>query len=201
MRSSSRAAKSHYLDGQLLIAMPGMTDKRFARSVVYVCTHSAEGAMGLIVNQRASHISFPQLLQQLGIVTKNAAESVPPEILIKEVHVGGPVDTKRGFVLHSADYFAATNTMAIDSSISLTATIDILKAMAKGTGPDKAMLALGYAGWGAGQLEAEMQHNGWLHCPADPDIVFSRDVDLKYNQALARIGIDISHLVSDAGHA
>ena len=201
MRSSSRAAKSHYLDGQLLIAMPGMTDKRFARSVVYVCTHSAEGAMGLIVNQRASHISFPQLLQQLGIVTKNAAESVPPEILIKEVHVGGPVDTKRGFVLHSADYFAATNTMAIDSSISLTATIDILKAMAKGTGPDKAMLALGYAGWGAGRLEAEMQHNGWLHCPADPDIVFSRDVDLKYNQALARIGIDISHLVSDAGHA
>lgn len=201
MRSSSRAAKSHYLDGQLLIAMPGMTDKRFARSVVYVCTHSAEGAMGLIVNQRASHISFPQLLQQLGIVTKNAAESVPPEILIKEVHVGGPVDTKRGFVLHSANYFAATNTMAIDSSISLTATIDILKAMAKGTGPDKAMLALGYAGWGAGQLEAEMQHNGWLHCPADPDIVFSRDVDLKYNQALARIGIDISHLVSDAGHA
>lgn len=201
MRSSSRAAKSHYLDGQLLIAMPGMTDKRFARSVVYVCTHSAEGAMGLIVNQRASHISFPQLLQQLGIVTKNAAESVPPEILIKEVHVGGPVDTKRGFVLHSADYFAATNTMAIDSSISLTATIDILKAMAKGTGPDKAMLALGYAGWGAGQLEAEMQHNGWLHCPADPDIVFSRDVDLKYNKALARIGIDISHLVSDAGHA
>lgn len=201
MRSSSRAAKSHYLDGQLLIAMPGMTDKRFARSLVYVCTHSAEGAMGLIVNQRASHISFPQLLQQLGIVTKNAAESVPPEILIKEVHVGGPVDTKRGFVLHSADYFAATNTMAIDSSISLTATIDILKAMAKGTGPDKAMLALGYAGWGAGQLEAEMQHNGWLHCPADPDIVFSRDVDLKYNKALARIGIDISHLVSDAGHA
>jgi putative transcriptional regulator len=201
MRTPSRSSKSGYLDGQLLIAMPGMTDKRFARSVIYLCTHSAEGAMGLIVNQRASHISFPQLLQQLGIVSKTAAESVPPDILIKEVHVGGPVDTKRGFVLHSADYFAATNTMAIDKRICLTATIDILKAMAKGDGPDKAMLALGYAGWAPGQLEAEIQHNGWLNCPADPDIIFSRDIDLKYNQALAQIGIDISHLVSDAGHA
>jgi putative transcriptional regulator len=201
MRAPSRSNKSGYLDGQLLIAMPTMTDKRFARSVIYLCTHSSEGAMGLIVNQRASHISFPQLLQQLGIVTKNAAETVPPDILIKEVHVGGPVDTKRGFVLHSADYHAATNTMAIDKRISLTATIDILKAMAKGNGPDRAMLALGYAGWAPGQLEAEIQHNGWLHCPADPDIIFSRDIDLKYNQALARIGIDISHLVSEAGHA
>jgi putative transcriptional regulator len=200
-RPGSRASKAGYLDGQLLLAMPGMTDKRFARSVIYLCTHSAEGAMGLIVNQRANHINFPQLLQQLGIVSKNAAESVPPEILIKEVHVGGPVDTKRGFVLHSADYFAATNTMAIDTSISLTATIDILKAMAVGKGPDKAMLALGYAGWAPGQLETEIQHNGWLNCPADPDIVFSRDIDLKYNQAMARIGIDISHLVSEAGHA
>jgi putative transcriptional regulator len=200
-RSGASGVKPGYLDGQLLIAMPGMTDKRFARSVIYLCTHSAEGAMGLIVNQRARHISFPQLLQQLGIVTKSAADTVPPDILIKEVHVGGPVDTKRGFVLHSADYFAATNTMPIDTSISLTATIDILKAMAKGRGPDKAMLALGYAGWAPGQLEAEIQHNGWLNCPADPDIVFSRDIDLKYNQALARIGIDISHLVSEAGHA
>jgi putative transcriptional regulator len=202
MRAPARSSnKAGYLDGQLLIAMPAMTDKRFARSVIYLCTHSAEGAMGLIVNQRANHISFPQLLQQLGIVSKNAADTVPPEILIKEVHVGGPVDTKRGFVLHSADYFAATNTMAIDKRISLTATIDILKAMAKGNGPDKAMLALGYAGWAPGQLETEIQHNGWLHCPADPDIIFSRDIDLKYNQALARIGIDISHLVSEVGHA
>lgn len=201
MRTPSRAKKPGYLDGQLLIAMPTMTDKRFARSVIYMCTHSAEGAMGLIVNQRAKNISFPQLLQQLGIIPKNAAETMPPEILIKEVHVGGPVDTKRGFVLHSADYFAATNTLAIDKGISLTATIDILKAMARGSGPDKAMLALGYAGWAPGQLEAEIQHNGWLHCPADPDIIFSHDIDLKYNKALARIGIDISHLVSDAGHA
>lgn len=201
MGPPSRSAKSGYLDGQLLIAMPSMTDKRFARSVIYMCTHSAEGAMGLIVNQRAKHISFPQLLQQLGIVPKAAAETVAPDILMHKVHVGGPVDTKRGFVLHSADYNAPSNTLAIDTRISLTATIDILKAMAHGTGPDKAMLALGYAGWAPGQLEAEIQHNGWLNCPADPDIIFSPDIDLKYDQALARIGVDISHLVSEAGHA
>ncbi len=201
LRSRARAEQDGYLDGQLLIAMPQMTDKRFARSVIYLCTHSAEGAMGLILNQRAKNISFPQLLTQLGIVPKNASDTVPPEIMIKEVHVGGPVDTKRGFVLHSADYFAATNTMPIDKRISLTATIDILKAMAKGTGPDKAMLALGYAGWAPGQLEAEIQHNGWLHCPADPEIVFNQNIDLKYDQALSLIGINISHFVSDAGHA
>ena len=200
-RLRARPADSPYLDGQLLIAMPQMTDKRFARSVIYLCTHSAEGAMGLIVNQRAKNISFPQLLTQLGIVSKNASDTVPPDIMVKDVHVGGPVDTKRGFVLHSADYFAATNTMAIDSSISLTATVDILKAMAKGNGPDKAMLAMGYAGWGAGQLEAEIQHNGWLHCPADLEIVFNQDIDLKYDQAMSLIGIDMSHFVSDAGHA
>ncbi len=201
MRAQSRSRKVDYLDGQLLIAMPTMTDKRFARAVIYMCTHSADGAMGLILNQRAKDISFSQLLQQLGIVSKGATEAVPPEILLKEVHVGGPVDTKRGFVLHSADYHAATNTLAIDDGICLTATIDILKAMARGTGPDKAILALGYAGWAPGQLEAEIQHNGWLHCPADPDIIFNQNIDHKYDQALARIGIDISHLVSDAGHA
>ena len=201
MRAQSRSRKVDYLDGQLLIAMPTMADKRFARAVIYMCTHSADGAMGLILNQRAKDISFSQLLQQLGIVSKGATEAVPPEILLKEVHVGGPVDTKRGFVLHSADYHAATNTLAIDDGICLTATIDILKAMARGTGPDKAILALGYAGWAPGQLEAEIQHNGWLHCPADPDIIFNQNIDHKYDQALARIGIDISHLVSDAGHA
>jgi putative transcriptional regulator len=200
-QSRARPDDSPYLDGQLLIAMPQMTDKRFARSVIYLCTHSAEGAMGLIVNQRAKNISFPQLLTQLGIVSKNASDTVPPDIMVKDVYVGGPVDTKRGFVLHSADYFAATNTMAIDSDISLTATVDILKAMARGNGPEKAMLALGYAGWGAGQLEAEIQHNGWLHCPADPEIVFNENIDLKYDQALSLIGIDMSHFVSDAGHA
>jgi putative transcriptional regulator len=190
-----------YLDGQLLLAMPTMADKRFQRSVIYLCTHSADGAMGLIVNQRATHISFTGLLKQLGIVGDDADETVPPELLGMSVHVGGPVSSERGFVLHSADYFAQDSTLEIDGGVCLTATIDILKAMAGGKGPEQAILALGYAGWAPGQLESEIQANGWLHCPADPDLLFSPDLELKYDRALSKIGIDPSHLVSDAGHA
>ncbi len=185
----------------MLIAMPIMTDKRFARSVIYMCAHSEEGAMGLIVNHRASHISFPDLLDRLGIVTGGAEDGIPADILDRQVHVGGPVETGRGFVLHSADYHATESTLAIDDSISLTATIDILKAIAAGKGPHKSMLALGYAGWSPGQLESEIHANGWLHCPADPDLLFDPDLDSKYGRAMAKIGIDPSHLVSDAGHA
>jgi putative transcriptional regulator len=187
-----------YLEGQLLIAMPIMTDKRFARSVIYMCAHSAEGAMGLIVNQRAAHISFRELLKQLGIGAGNGGDI---EVDGMDVHVGGPVETGRGFVLHSADYHARDSTLAIDEGVSLTATIDILKAIAGGQGPDKAILALGYAGWRAGQLESEISANGWLHCPADPDLLFDRNLEQKYERALSKIGIDPSHLVSDAGHA
>ncbi|HVY43350.1 MAG TPA: YqgE/AlgH family protein [Hyphomicrobiaceae bacterium] len=190
-----------YLDGQLLLAMPTMADKRFQRSVIYLCTHSADGAMGLIVNQRANHISFTGLLKQLGIVGDDADETVPPELLGMSVHVGGPVSSERGFVLHSADYFAQDSTLEIDGGVCLTATIDILKAMAGGKGPEQAILALGYAGWAPGQLESEIQANGWLHCPADRDLLFSPDLELKYDRALSKIGIDPSHLVSDAGHA
>ncbi|MGE5513394.1 MAG: YqgE/AlgH family protein [Bacteroidota bacterium] len=190
-----------YLDGQLLLAMPTMADKRFQRSVIYLCTHSADGAMGLIVNQRADHISFTGLLKQLGIVGDDADETVPPELLGMSVHVGGPVSSERGFVLHSADYFAQDSTLEIDGGVCLTATIDILKAMAGGKGPEQAILALGYAGWAPGQLESEIQANGWLHCPADRDLLFSPDLELKYDRALSKIGIDPSHLVSDAGHA
>jgi putative transcriptional regulator len=191
-----------YLEGQLLIAMPIMTDKRFARSVIYMCAHSAEGAMGLIINQRASHISFRELLKQLGI-GPGKGEGIEVDLGLADmaVHVGGPVETGRGFVLHSSDYHAADSTLSIDDDVSLTATIDILKAIAGGTGPDKAILALGYAGWRAGQLESEIQANGWLHCPADPELLFDRDLELKYTRAMSKIGIDPSHLVSDAGHA
>lgn len=200
-RTQRKREATGYLDGQLLLAMPGMTDKRFHRSVIYLCTHSADGAMGLIVNQRASHISFTGLLKQLGIVGDDADEIVPPDLLRMSVHVGGPVSTERGFVLHSSDYFAENSTLEIDDSVCLTATIDILKAMAGGKGPAQAILALGYAGWAPGQLESEIQANGWLHCPADHDLVFGPDVELKYDRALFKIGIDPSHLVSDAGHA
>jgi putative transcriptional regulator len=189
-----------YLDGQLLIAMPIMTDKRFARSVIYMCAHSAEGAMGLIINQRASHISFSELMKQLSIVP-DGSEDIEIELADMDVHVGGPVETGRGFVLHSADYYAVDSTLPIDDGVSLTATIDILKAIAGGKGPDKAILALGYAGWRAGQLESEIAANGWLHCSADADLLFDRDLEQKYERAMSKIGIDPSHLVSEAGHA
>ena len=199
--SKKRKSRNHvYLDGQLLVAMPIMTDKRFARSVIYMCAHSAEGAMGLIINQRASHISFSELMKQLSIMP-DSADDVEIELEDMDVHVGGPVETGRGFVLHSADYYAADSTLPIDDGVSLTATIDILKAIAGGKGPDRAILALGYAGWRAGQLESEIAANGWLHCPADADLLFDRDLDQKYERAMSKIGIDPSHLVSDAGHA
>jgi putative transcriptional regulator len=195
-----KGRNSAYLDGQLLVAMPIMTDKRFARSVIYMCAHSAEGAMGLIINQRAPHISFSELLKQLSILP-GATDDMAGDLVDMEVHVGGPVETGRGFVLHSADYYVADSTLPIDDGVSLTATIDILKAIAGGKGPDRAILALGYAGWRAGQLESEIAANGWLHCPADADLLFGRDLDQKYERAMSKIGIDPSHLVSDAGHA
>jgi putative transcriptional regulator len=193
-----------FLEGQLLIAMPSMSDARFARSVIYVCAHSDEGAMGLIINQTAKHISFPDLLDRLEIFPSleskdegRAYKDVPD----LPVHVGGPVETGRGFVLHTADYYAQESTLAIQNEICLTATLEILKAIAAGRGPEHALLALGYAGWSPGQLESEIQANGWLNCPADPDIVFSENQPDKYAQALATLGINPSHLVADAGHA
>jgi len=189
-----------YLDGQLLIAMPSMTDPRFHRAVIYMCAHSAEGAMGLVINQRAPHITLPRLLRQLEILPEGVR---PAGIRVSSmaVHVGGPVETSRGFVLHSADYFAVDSTLPINEGVCLTATIDILKAIAKGSGPNKAILALGYAGWAPGQLEQEIQSNGWLNCPADPEIIFDPEVDRKYQRALGKIGIDPIRLVNDSGHA
>ncbi|MFA5898671.1 MAG: YqgE/AlgH family protein [Hyphomicrobium sp.] len=197
---SRRPSAEGYLDGQLLVAMPIMSDPRFARSVIYMCAHSEDGAMGLIINQRASHISFPDLLERLDILSGDDDEEMATVGDIS-IQVGGPVETGRGFVLHSADYFAEDSTLPIEDGICLTATIDILKAIAAGHGPNRALLALGYAGWSPGQLESEIQANGWLNCPADPDLIFGSDLDSKYTRALAKIGIDPSHLVSDAGHA
>lgn len=190
-----------FLKGQLLVAMPLMSDRRFARSVIYMCAHSDDGAMGLIINHRADHISFPDLLERLGIVPQENEDGIANDILDRQVHVGGPVETGRGFVLHSADYYANDSTLPIDREVSLTASVEILKAIAAGQGPSHAMLALGYAGWSAGQLESEIQANGWLHCPPDLDLLFDEDIEGKYERALAKIGVDPSHLVSDAGHA
>ncbi len=190
-----------YLDGQLLIAMPVMEDERFARSVIYVCAHSSEGAMGIIVNRPAGSIDFPELLVQLDIIDKADQIKLPENAETMKVLKGGPVETGRGFVLHSSDFFIKDATLQIDDGICLTATVDILKAIASGAGPKHAILALGYAGWAPGQLETEIQDNGWLHCDADPDLVFGRDVEEKYLRALRKIGIDPGMLSNEAGHA
>ncbi len=190
-----------YLEGQLLIAMPAMADKRFARSVIYMCAHSDEGAMGLIINQRAPNLNFPDLLERLQILDEDAEESVPPDMMHMAIHLGGPVEPERGFVLHSSDYFTPSSTLPINDDVCLTATIDILKALAAGEGPDRAILALGYAGWAPGQLESEIHANGWLSCQADLELVFDLDVEEKYERALFKLGIDPTHLVNAAGHA
>ena len=190
------------LEGNLLIAMPTISDGCFARSVVYMCAHSEEGAMGLIVNQAAPGVAFPDLLEQLDIVEEDYCASAPSDIHSRTVHVGGPVETSRGFVLHTPDYFVASSSVRVQDGICLTATLDILKAMLSGKGPERALLALGYAGWSPGQLEAEISHNGWLHCQAEPDLVFDTELDSKYRRALSQLGVDdLSHLVNDAGHA
>lgn len=189
------------LAGKILIAMPGMEDKRFARSLVYLCAHSSEGAMGIILNQPApAASSFPDLLVQLEIIPEDERIALPPLARAMTVQNGGPVETTRGFVLHSSDYHAENATLPIDDQFSLTTTLEVLKAIAEGRGPHDAIMTLGYAGWGAGQLESEIQWNGWLHCPADPTLVFDRDLESKYDRALKKLGIDIGLLSREAGH-
>jgi putative transcriptional regulator len=197
---SSRKRRG-YLEGQVLVAMPGMVDQRFARSVIYLCAHSREGAMGIVVNQRARRVKFSDLLVQLEVIDEREAILLPRRAGGMQVLKGGPVETQRGFVLHSSDYHVEDTTMPIDKTVSLTATVDILRAIAQGAGPCQAVLALGYAGWSPGQLEKEIQQNGWLSCEADADLVFGADLDAKYGLAMRKIGIDPAMLVSVAGHA
>lgn len=197
---SKTAAAEGLLDGHLLIAMPSMADPRFARSVIYVCAHSSDGAMGIVVNKLVPEISFRELLVQLEIVESDGA-ALPGAVDAIRVHRGGPVETGRGFVLHSSDFFLETATLPIADGICLTATLEILRAISAGRGPSRAILALGYAGWAPGQLESEIQANGWLHGPADKAILFDADIDSKYERALAKIGIHAGMLSTDAGHA
>jgi putative transcriptional regulator len=200
-KSESDGPKRGYLDGQMLIAMPSMRDERFSRSLIYVCAHSSEGAMGIIVNQLASNVNFPDLLVQLEVIPAADIIQLPQRAGTVKVLKGGPVETGRGFVLHSADFFIENSTLPIDDGICLTATLDILKAIARGDGPASAVLALGYAGWAPGQLENEIQENGWLHCAADSELIFGNDNDGKYARALRKLGIDLGMLSSEAGHA
>jgi putative transcriptional regulator len=193
--------KSPYLDGQLLIAMPSMSDTRFERSVIYMCAHSEQGAMGIIINKTTPMISFGDLLSQLDV--GGGEEAIEPSRELSEMPVlfGGPVEQGRGFVLHTSDYFTADSSLPVAENIALTATIDILRAMAKGEGPERAVLALGYSGWAPGQLENEIQHNGWLTCPADEELLFGLDYAERYAAALKKLKIDPGMLSTDAGHA
>ncbi|MBN2907514.1 MAG: YqgE/AlgH family protein [Rhodobacteraceae bacterium] len=184
-----------HLGGKLLIAMPGMGDPRFDKSVVFLCAHSDEGAMGLIVNKPMSQLSFAELLEQLDIPRDPQA----PDI---RVHFGGPVEHGRGFVLHSGDYDGGSDaTLRVDSRFGMTATLDVLQAIASGKGPKSVLLALGYAGWGPGQLEGEIGQNGWLTCDADPDLIFTGADARKWERALGTLGIDPLMLSSAAGRA
>jgi putative transcriptional regulator len=182
------------LAGQLLVAMPQMGDPRFARSVIYLCVHSGDaGAMGLVINKVVGSLTMTELFAQLEIDPGGVANTNP-------VHFGGPVEPGRGFVLHTDDYCEEA-TLPVAGNISVTGTLEILRAIGKGRGPRQSLFALGYAGWAPGQLDAEIQANGWLSVAADEEIVFGPDHDGKWRQALARLGIDLSTLSTDAGHA
>jgi putative transcriptional regulator len=182
-----------YLTGQLLMAMPGMPDPRFQRTVIYMCAHNAEGAMGLVINRLFGAITFSDLLEQLEIRPTRSVTDL-------RVHYGGPVESGRGLVLHSTD-FIREGTMMVDDEVALTATVDILRAIADGRGPRHSLLALGYAGWGPGQLDAEMQANGWLTAESDEALMFDRDLETKWERSIAKLGVRLSMLSGEAGHA
>lgn len=182
------------LNGKLLIAMPGMGDPRFAKSVVFICAHSEDGALGLIVNKPTPDLQLGDLLGQLNIPKTAASRDI-------RVHFGGPVEHGRGFVLHSADYSMPDATLRVDDRFGMTATQDVLRALAQGGGPRDAMLMLGYAGWEPGQLEAEILANGWLVTDAEPDLVFGTDASTKWVAALKTLGVDPMTLSATAGRA
>jgi putative transcriptional regulator len=184
-----------HLEGQVLIAMPSMPDPKFAQAVVFLCAHSERGAMGLVLNKLVGNITFVDLLRQLRI--RPQARGVQS----KAVQFGGPVETGRGFVLHSPEYNAGAATVTVTPGVGLTTSVDVLKAIAEGQGPNASMLALGYAGWGAGQLEREFAQNGWLTCPADEYLLFGNQLQGKWEYAIKKLGINPSQLSRDTGRA
>ncbi|MTI00579.1 YqgE/AlgH family protein [Roseibium sp. RKSG952] len=189
------------LEGKFLIAMPNMADGRFENSVIYMCSHSDQGAMGLVLNQVARHLSLKDLLLQLDILNDETAIRLPSKVSNMNVFKGGPVEVERGFVLHSDDYVLEQSTLEIANGVCLTATLEILKAIADGSGPEHAILALGYSGWAPGQLEKEIQANGWLTSDADKAILFDTEFDNKWHKALSALGVDPAMLYGEAGHA
>lgn len=181
-----------FLEGELLVAMPNLGDSRFARTVIFICTHSDDGAMGLVINRLMPKLTFAELLTQLKVREPSARE-VP-------IHFGGPVESARGFVLHTADY-VRDESLIMQDNLALTATVEILREIAAGNGPRHNILALGYAGWGPGQLEAEVHDNAWLNVAADEGLLFDPGVNDKWERAMRKIGVDFSMLSATAGRA
>ncbi len=174
--------------------MPGMGDPRFERSVIFICAHSADGALGLIINKPSPQLKFASLLKQLNLDVDSPQRDI-------QVHLGGPVENGRGFVLHSSDYTSEVSTLLVGSEFGMTATLDVLEELARGTGPTDALLALGYSGWGPGQLEAEILENGWLTCDATSQIVFGEADNVKWAAALKSLGVGAETLSGTSGRA
>lgn len=184
------------LTGKLLIAMPGMGDPRFDHSVVYMCAHTDEGAMGLIINKPVNDVTVTDLMKQLEVGVEDGLANTDMQVCF-----GGPVEQGRGFVLHSPDYLSRIQTLEVDENFSMTSTMDVLEDLATGQGPKQALLMLGYSGWGEGQLESEITRNGWLTCAASPKLVFDVPDADKWEAALNSIGVDPISLSAVAGHA
>lgn len=199
MASFQKTRERGILDGQFLIAMPGMFDTDFARTVIFVCAHSSDGAMGFVLN-RPQQLTFPDVLLHLEIVDQDQAIRLPETTKAFQIQTGGPMETGRGFVLHSDDYLSDSS-IPLNDDLCLTATLDIVRAISRGKGPQKAMMMLGYASWAAGQLESEIANNGWLTCPASEELIFDRALGDKYDRALALMGVAPAMLSPVAGHA
>ncbi|MFT3672800.1 YqgE/AlgH family protein [Aestuariivirga sp.] len=186
------------LAGKLLIAMPSISDPNFERSVVFLCAHTEQGAMGFVVNKPAPLTVFSDLLEKTELADN--LDAVPEDVMRIPIRLGGPVETFRGFVLHSPDYPADDTSLAVGSSYVVSATLNVLTDIAQGRGPAQKLIALGYAGWSPGQLENEILHNGWLHCDAEPALIYEPDLEITHTRALAKLGIDPRMLSSEAGH-
>jgi putative transcriptional regulator len=193
MTESARILSSSYLVGQFLVAMPGMADPRFENTVIYMCHHAADGAMGIVVNRAIEDLAFTDILGQLGIKGGRSCDEI-------RVHRGGPVEMSRGFVLHTTDYHRE-GTLVVNDEVALSATTEVLRAIAFGEGPSRSLMALGYAGWGQGQLDDEIKNNVWLSVPADVELLFALDLGSKWSRALAKLGINPAMLSASAGHA
>ena len=192
MAVSDSLKDAGYLAGQMLIAMPEMADPHFARTVIYICAHNADGAMGLVVNRLIDTLSFSELLEQIDIKPTPICDRI-------RVHFGGPVEPGCGFVLHSTDYMQESTKLV--GEVGLTMTVDVLRAIADNHGPRSSLLALGCAGWAPGQLDDEIRENAWLNVSADEELLFGPAIENKWERAIAKIGVNFSMLSGEAGHA